>query len=62
MMTLVDAGFAGCATVTASRAFWCARAAAPENKNEEREETLIVFMQNLLDSPLLVFKWGICRC
>jgi hypothetical protein len=34
------------------RAVCCTGAAAPGNKNEERDEALIVFMQNLLDSPL----------
>jgi hypothetical protein len=34
------------------RAVCCSGAAAPVNKNEERDEAFIVFMQNLLDSPL----------
>jgi hypothetical protein len=28
----------------------------------EHDEALNVFSQNPLDSPLIAFKWGLCRC
>src|SRR6185437_7450746 len=37
------------------------RCAPPRLKNAERQEALIVFLQNLLDSPHSAFMWGLCR-
>ena len=31
-------------------------------RSVERDEALKVFLQNLLDSPLIAFMWGNCRC